>query len=135
MPEVDGTIPLAQKLKALRQIQFATGQTERPLVRACGITQKEFEVLADERLIEVSFSKDEGPDLDRYYVDKILPAGFAILAQAHAAEPDPVRVSVVSQSKSVWRRMYEGTRSGLWDLLKIAFGAGLGAILAHYFGK
>ena len=126
-------MPLAQKLKALRQIRFALDQGELPLARACGLTQEEFEALANEQLIEVYFSKDEGPDLDRYHISKILPGGWSILSQAHVAEPDPVRVAVVPPHKSVCRRIYEGTRSGLWDLIKVGFGVALGWYLKKYF--
>ena len=120
MPSSDAPLPQAQKLRALRQIQFALSQAEEPLARACGLTQDELAVLANEELIEVFFSKDEGPDLDRFHVSRILPEGLSVLAQAYVAEPDPLRVAVVPPHKSVCKRIYEGTRSGLWDLIKIA---------------
>jgi len=123
----------ARKLKLLSQIQYLLGQTTRLLVRDAGLTQKEFEVLADEQLIEVSFFRDDGPDLDRYHLDKILPKGLAILAQDFVAEPDPLRVAVGPPHKSVYMRIFEGTRSGLWDLIKIAFGAVWGWYLRKYF--
>jgi len=97
------------------------------------IDAKEFEVLADEQLIEVSFFRDDGPDLDRYHLDKILPKGLAILAQDFVAEPDPLRVAVGPPHKSVYMRIFEGTRSGLWDLIKIAFGAVWGWYLRSIF--
>lgn len=134
MPEAADTISLAQKLKALRQIQYLIGQKGRPLARACGITQDEFAILANEEMIEVTFFRDEGPDLDRYYIEKILPAGDAILAMASVAPPDPLPITLVTPPKSLCRRIFDGTRSGLWDLIKIAFGAALGWLAAH-FGK
>jgi hypothetical protein len=85
------------------------------------------------RLIEVSFFEDEGPVLDRYHIDKILPKGELILAQEVLAEPDPLLVSIVTPKKSVCRHIYEGTRSGLWDLIKIAVGAALGWYLKKHF--
>ena len=127
------TLTAAQKLKLLRQIQYRIGQERRPLARACGLTEDEFAILADEELIEVTFFQDAGPDLDRYNIERILPKGDAILVQAFVAEPDPLRVSVVPQHKSIYKRIFEGTRSGLWDLIKIAFGAVLGWLLKKHF--
>ncbi|MGH7952389.1 MAG: hypothetical protein ACREFE_10795 [Limisphaerales bacterium] len=132
MTAADAPISEAQKLKLPRQIQYLLGQTTQLLVRDAGLTQREFEVLADELLIEVSFFRDEGLDLDRYHIDKILPKGLMVLAQSDLAAPDPLRVTVVTPPKSVCRRIFEGTRSGLWDLIKIAFGAALGWIAAHF---
>jgi len=95
MTEAADIIPLVQKLKLLQKLQILLGQTERLLVRDAGLTQKEFEVLADEQLIEVSFFRDDGPDLDRYHIEKILPKGLAILADNALADPDPLLVTVV----------------------------------------
>jgi hypothetical protein len=133
MTEAADIIPLVQKLKLLQKLQILLGQTERLLVRDAGLTQKEFEVLADEQLIEVSFFRDDGPDLDRYHIEKILPKGLAILADDALADPDPLLVTVVPQHKSIYRRIYEGTRSGLWDLIKIAIGAVIGWFLKRHF--
>jgi len=122
----------AQKLKALRQIQFVLDRGGHPTARACGLTEPELEALANGGCIEVFFSRDDGPDLDRYHIAKLLPEGWSILSQAYAAD-DPVRIAVVPQNKSVLRRIYEGTRSGLWDLIKVAVGALLGWYLKKYF--
>ena len=122
----DALMRLAQKLKALRQIQFTLRQTDCPLARACGLTQEELAVLANEEMIEVRFSSDDGPDLDRYHITEILPKGFSILAQDFVAEPDPLRVAVVPPHRTVYQGIFEKTRSGLWDLIKIALGAVLG---------
>jgi hypothetical protein len=122
-----------QKLKALRKIQFACGQTARPVARACGLSQEELEGLANEQLIELYFVADEGPDLDRYHISTITPAGMAVLTEAHV-EPDPLKISIEPVHKSVWKRIFQATRSGLWDLIKVAFGAVLGWLLKKYFG-
>lgn len=131
MPSSDEPISPAQKLKALRQIQFALDQIALPSARACGLTETELEVLANEDSIEVSFSKDEGPILDRCYISKILPGGFAVLAQAHTAPDETLQVSVLPAHKSNWKRIYDATRSGTWDLIKVAFGALLGWLLKN----
>jgi hypothetical protein len=135
MTEAADTISQVQKLKLLRKLQILLGQTERLLARDAGLTQKEFEVLADEQLIEVSFFRNEGPDLDRYHIDKILPKGFAILADDALTAPDPLPVIVVTPPKSVWRQIVDWMRSKLWDLIKIAFGAVVGAVLGWYLKK
>lgn len=122
-----------QKLKALRQIRFRLSEEKLPSARACGLTQEELEVLASEELVEVYRTKDEGPDLDRYDISKILPGGWSILSQAYASEPEPVEVSIVPPHKSVSRRLYEATRSGLWDLIKLAVGVLIGWCLNKHF--
>ena len=66
-------------------------------------------------------------------MDTISEAGLGILALGDVAEPDPLRVSVVPQHKSVWRRAFEATRTGVWDVIKIAFGAVLGWYFKKYF--
>ena len=122
----------ARKLIALRRIQLLLDQIKRLRARDAGLTEAEFVELANGELIEVSFDADDGPVLDRYHIDKILPKGFLILSD-DALEPSPLRVAVVPPHKSVCKRIYEGTRSGLWDLIKIAFGAVLGFLLKKYW--
>ena len=135
MPLDDAPMPLAQKLKALRQIQFALDRSARATPRACGLTEDEFPVLANEGLLELTFYLDPGeaPDLDRFHIEGISAKGMGMLAQAHVSEPDPLKISVVPLQKSVCRRIYEGTRSGLWDLIKVAGGAVLGWYLKKHF--
>ena len=132
MPSNPESISQAEKLKALRQIQSALDQVGHPTVRACGLTEKQFEVLADEELIEVTFVADEGPTLDRYYVESILPKGSAILVQDDASDA-PLRVQIYTPKLSIWSRIFRKTRSGLWDLIKVAFGAVVGWFLKTYF--
>ena len=60
-------------------------------------------------------------------------AGLGILAQGDVAELKPLRVSVVPPHKSICRRVFEKTRSGFWDVIKIAAGAVLGWYLKTYF--
>ena len=129
------TLPISpgDKVKALRQIQFVLGQSEQPIARACGVREEVFAVLANERLIEVFRIADEGETLDMWLVSKILPEGFALLSQAFVADPSPLQISVVPHPKSVLRKIYEGTRNGLWDLIKVAIGAVLGWWLKKHF--
>ena len=128
-------MPLAQTQKALRQIQFALGQSAHVTPRACGLTEAEFPVLANEGLLKLTFFLDPGeaPDLDRFHIEAISPKGMGILARAYVSEPDPLKVSVVPPHKSLWRRAFEGTRSGLWDLIKLAVGAVIGWFLKKHF--
>jgi hypothetical protein len=92
MPSSDEPVSDAQKLTALRQIKFVLDESENPPVaRACGITEEIFAALANEEFIEVTFFEDDGPNLDRFRIHRILPKGFAMLAQAHVAnEPLPM---------------------------------------------
>ena len=126
-------MPLAQKLKALRQIQFALDQEAHPTGRACGLTAEEFATLANGRLIEAHDCQGGDTILDTHRIYKILPEGFAMLSQAHVAEPVPLQVTVVPAYKSIWRRVFERTRSGLWDVIKVAVGAVIGWYLKKYF--
>jgi hypothetical protein len=125
-------IPQRQVLEALRKVQFMFTLTTRPLARACGLTQEELATLANGGLIEVTSSSDEGPDLDRYHVERILPEGFSILAHEHVAKPNPLEVVLVPSHKSIYKRVFEATRSGTWDLIKVALGAVLGWYLKKY---
>jgi hypothetical protein len=135
MPLDDDTISLAQKLKLLRKLEILLGQTERLLARDAGLTEEEIAILANTELIEVSFFQDDGPVLDRYHIDKILPKGLAILADDALAAPDPLLVTVLPQHKSISRHIFDQTRSGLWDLIKIAFGAAIGALITWLLTK
>lgn len=135
MPLDAEPMPLAQKLKAVRQIQFVLGQSTRATPRACGLTEDDFPILANEGLLELTFFREAGeaPDLDRFHIEGISDKGMALLAKAHVAEPDPLKIAVVPQHKSILLRIYEGTRSGLWDLIKVAVGAGIGWFLKKHF--
>ena len=128
----DKPVTPALKVKALRRIQLMLGQVRRIRGLDSGLTEEEFAALANEELVEVTFDADEGPILERYYIHKILPKGFLILSDADLS-PSPLQVAVVHPHKSVGTRIFEGTRSGLWDLIKIAFGAGLGFLLKKYW--
>ena len=125
----------AQKLKLLRQIQYLLGQQERLLARNAGLTEEEFVELAKEQLIEVSFFEDEGPVLDRYHIDCILPKGELILAQEVLAEPDPLRITVVTPQKSAWQRIYEAMGNKLLAAIMNALSAAIGAVIGWYLKK
>jgi hypothetical protein len=129
------SISLSQKVKALRQIQFVLCQSTRATPRACGLSEEEFPVLANEGLLELTFFLDPGeaPDLDRYHIESISDKGMGVLACAHTAEPEPLKISVVPHHKSIWRKLYDGTRNGLWDLIKVTVGAAIGWFLKKYF--
>ena len=129
----DKPVTPALKVKALRRIQLMLGQVKRIRGLDSGLTEAEFAALANEELVEVTFDADEGPILERYYIRKILPKGFLILSDADLSPPSPLQVAVVPHHKSVGTRIFEGTRSGLWDLIKIAFGAVLGFLLKKYW--
>ena len=132
MTSDDTPMTPARKLIALRRIQLLLDQIRRLRARDAGVTEAEFVEMANGELIEVSFDADDGPVLDRYHIDKILPKGFLILSD-DALEPSPLRVAVVPHHKSVCTRIFEGTRSGLWDLIKVAFGVVLGFLLTKYW--
>jgi hypothetical protein len=133
MPLDDVPMPMAQKQKLLRQIQFALDQVGKPTGRACGLTEAEFRALGNERLVEAFDCNDGDTILDTHRIYRILPAGMSILSQAYVAESPPLQVSVVPPHKSIWRRAFEGTRSGLWDLIKLAIGAVIGWYLKKHF--
>lgn len=125
----------AQKLKLLRQIQYLLGQSSRLLARNAGLTEEQFVELATEELIEVSLFEDDGPVLDRYHIDKILPKGELILAQEVLAEPDPLRITVVTPPKSVWQRIYEAMGNKLLAAIMNALSAAIGAVIGWYLKK
>jgi hypothetical protein len=125
---------LSDKVKALRQVQFVLGESRRATPRSCGLTEDEFPILANEELLGLTIVQDPGeaPDLDRFHIVSISPKGMAILAKAHVAEPDPVKIDIVPREKPIWLRIYDATRSGLWDLIKLAFGAICGGLVTWY---
>ena len=133
MNEADAPMSEGETLEHLRRIQYLLGQRGRILARDSGLTEKEFLELDDEQLIEVSHFRDEGEVLDTHHIENILPKGLLILADSVLAKPGPLQVTVVTPPKSLLRRIYAGTRSGLWDLVKIAAGAVLGWVLKKYF--
>jgi len=135
MPADASPMTSAQKLKLLRQIQYLLGQQERLLARNAGLTEEEFVELAKEQLIEVSFFEDEGPVLDRYHIDCILPKGELILAQEVLAEPDPLRITVVTPQKSAWQRIYEAMGNKLLAAIMNALSAAIGAVIGWYLKK
>ena len=98
-------MPLAQKLEALRKIQLVLGRREQLSARGCGLTEEELSVLDNEGLIEVVNRSDDGPELDRYYIENISPKGFSLLAHADVAEADPLRVAVEPRQESTWSRI------------------------------
>ncbi|MGA2029749.1 MAG: hypothetical protein ABSG87_06730 [Verrucomicrobiota bacterium] len=135
MPEADAPITREQKLKALRQIQFALGQVEQPIARACGLSEEIFVALANGELIEVTFDADDGTILDRYHIDKILSKGDLILAQAALVKPHPLQVSIVTPPKSVLRRISEAMGNKLLAAITNALSAAVGAVVGWYLKK
>ena len=133
MPQADKPKTPNLKVTALRRIRLLLDRPGLLHARDAGLTEDEFVELANEQLIEIHFDADEGPVFDRYYIDSILPKGELILADDALAAPDPLRVAVVPHHKSVGTRIFEGTRSGVWDLIKVAFGVVLGFLLKKYW--
>ena len=119
-------------LAALRRIQLATDHKERPLARACGLTEEMFQKLADEQLIEVTHFQDEGDCLDIHHIERILPKGHAILVSAPI---EPSKVILEPMKRSLWLRMFRVLGTGLWDLIKLAIAAGLGVLGGWFLAK
>ena len=124
-------ISQAQKIKALRQIQYLIGQGQQPLALACGLTEAMFLQLCDDELIEVTHFRDEGPTLEIHRIHKILPKGDALLAQAYVA-PSPSQVTLVEPHRTISQHVGRWTGKTLLEFLKGAAYAG-GGFLAGWF--
>jgi|ERR1039458_6417902 hypothetical protein len=135
MPSEDAPISHAEKLKALRQIQYALLHSKHPTLRACGLTQDVAATVANELLIEIYIVADEGSDLDRYVVNKIAASGLGILAQGDVAEPSPLKISVMPRHESAFVKIRRTLVSGLWDVIKIALGIPVGILVGWFIWK
>jgi hypothetical protein len=126
-----------EKIKALLQIETAMWTKKHPRLRACGFTEETATILATvedpEPIITLAIVADDGSMLDRCCIDSITDFGRGLLAQAAVEESGPLRVSMVPEEKAFGRRLFEATRSGTWDLIKIAFGAFMGACFTWWF--
>ena len=105
-----------------------------PTLRSCGLTEDVATYLINEDYINVGLAHEEESMLDNYRIMDILPKGFVVLNQG-VVEEEPVAVSIVQPPKTTVQKIFDTTRSGTWDLIKIAFGAALGALAKHYFDK
>jgi hypothetical protein len=135
MPSKDEALSEAQKLTALHQIQCALCYQKNPTLRACGLTEGVALAVAEEGLVQLYRVEDEGPVLDIHVVDRISECGLGILARGEVAEMPPLRVALEPRHESVGSRIFRATRSGLWDLIKIAVGVLLGALITWYLKK
>jgi len=135
MLQADAPISHADKLRALRQIESALGRSKHPTLRGCGLSEEMAAIVANELLVEVYFVADEGPDLDRYRVNRILEAGLGMLAQGDVAEAEPLKISVVPHQESVWLKIRRALVSGVWDVVKIALGVPVGVLVGWFLWK
>jgi hypothetical protein len=136
MPEAGAPLSHNEKLKALRQIQSALGRSKHPTLRGCGLTEEIALALATEQspeqVVNLFLVADDGPVLDRCRVNTISEAGLGILAMGDVAELPPLKISVVPHPVSVWSKIFQATRSGLWDIIKIVLGAFGGGLVTWY---
>jgi hypothetical protein len=136
MSEAGEPLSHNEKLKALRQIQSALGHSKHPTLRGCGLTEEVALALATEQspeqVVNLFLVEDDGSVLDRCRVNSISEAGLGILAMGHVAEPPPLKISVVPPPVSVLSKIFQATRSGLWDIIKIALGALAGGAVTLY---
>jgi hypothetical protein len=134
MPSDDEAAEADHILEALRRIQRTLDHQERPLARACGLTEKMFLLLDDSQLIEVSHFASEGGILDRHRIERISPKRHAILA-ANPVEKEPLKVIVEVPQKSVRLQIAEVTGKTLWGLIKLVFPLGVALFVAWYAWK
>jgi len=99
------------------------------------LTKEEALALKMEGLIVLYHVADAGPFLDIHIVDRITASGLGILARGDVAEMPPLRVTLEPGHQSVWSKIFRATRSGMWDLIKIAVGVLLGALITWYLKK
>lgn len=137
MPATDEPISPAEKLKALRQIQSALGRSKHPTLRGCGLTEEIALALATEQppeqVVNLFLVADDGSVLDRCRVNSISESGLGILAMGDVAEPSPLKIAVVPHPVSFLSKLFQATRSGLWDIIKVAAGAIIGWFLKKHF--
>jgi hypothetical protein len=136
MPEADAPISQAEKLKALRQIETALHRSKLPTLRGCGLTEEIALALATEQppeqVVNLFLVEEDGSVLDRCRVNTISESGLGILAQGDVAELPPLKISVQKHQESAWSKIFQATRSGLWDIIKIALGALGGGAVTWY---
>jgi hypothetical protein len=135
MPETNEVLSEAEKLTGLRQIQAALCHQEHPTLRACGLTERIAAGLDAEGLVELFFVSDEGPDLDRYKVERISESGFGILSRSDVAEQPPLRVTVEHPPVPTWLKIRRALVSGLWDVVKIGLGVPVGILVGWFLWK
>lgn len=123
----------AARLRALRQIQSAVTREEHPTLRACGISENTAIALLNEELITAWKVRESGNVLDDLRIESLTDTALGLLSTASVQEPAPLKVTIEPKHESVWNRIFKKTRSGAWDLVKIALGAVLGWWLKKYF--
>ncbi len=74
------------KLVALIRLRDQLYFGVRPTLRQCGFPPETVHELANQGLIQLG-DKRAGEDLDRYFVEEILPAGLSFIAR-HRTRPD-----------------------------------------------
>ena len=111
----------SRKIQILRHIQDAIGREERPRPPAVGLSEKEFEELADADLLQLSYSKPESElTWVDYTIDGISDEAKGLIANS------------VSLPKSRASKIARVLAIGLWDLAKIAVGVLIGWYLKKY---
>jgi hypothetical protein len=112
----------SRKIQVLVQVQAAIGRGEQPKPPAVGLTEREFEEMADEELFELRYSVSiPEPTWSDYSIvdltDKArgLIASFGPLPESRAAK----RVRVLG--------------IGLWDLVKIPISLYIGYLFGKHF--
>ncbi|HTH48650.1 MAG TPA: hypothetical protein VMB21_14150 [Candidatus Limnocylindria bacterium] len=127
-------VSVPEQLKALRRIKFVHGQVKQLIALDCELTEKGFHTLVQEGLIEVSLAADGPPTAATCYIEKITAKGYSLLARGETDDEVFLKNALSAPKGSLWMRVYKGTRSGLWDLVKVALGAAVGWYLKKCFG-
>ena len=97
----------ARKIQVLRRIQNAINLARPPTPREVGLTEADFQEMAEEKLFRCRETIKSDDILSRYRIVKLDPAGAALLA-------DEAPIGFL-------RRL----RSGSWDILKLVLAAAL----------
>ena len=110
-----------QKVKMLRFLHQALGQTSPLSLRVLGISENDARQLASERLVSLGVDNSKPEMLDQYSIIEILDAGLVLLTK------NPERTPMLS-------KIGKAAFGGMWDLLKVGAGVLLGWYLRKHFG-
>ncbi len=119
----------------LHQLQYRLDQGEQPTPRSAELTETEFQEMAAAKLFRLEKLEEDGDVLDNFVICDLLYPAQVLLAK-HPSPISPIqRVQSQPPPVSPAARLFSWLGSKLWEIVRMAFSAVIGAVAGWYLKK
>jgi hypothetical protein len=128
----NATMKDSRKIEVLHRIQYELGRSKQPTPRDAGLTETEFQEMADGKLFQLEKLEDSGPVLDNYVITEVLYDGLQLLSK----KPSPIEPlqRIQSQSPAVSPAAAIGKGAGklFWAILSAVLASLASILVTHW---